>query len=57
MNINMTLALLRVFLPQPRKPSSGHSSIDQAPAQAQPSLLNININMNTAILLVFCTTA
>jgi hypothetical protein len=37
MNINMTLALLQVFLPQPRKPGSGHSPIDQATALAQPS--------------------
>jgi hypothetical protein len=41
MNINMTLALLRVFLPQPRKPGSGHSQIFQARALAQPAVFRV----------------
>jgi hypothetical protein len=53
MNINMTSALLRVFLTHPRTPGSGHSPIDQATAPARPSFLNINIIMKTAGTSVF----
>jgi hypothetical protein len=42
---------------RPRAPRSGSSPIAQARAPAQPSFLNININMNTAVLRVFSTTA
>jgi hypothetical protein len=41
---------------RPRAPRSGSSPIAQAPALAQPSFLNIIINMNTAVLRVFSTT-
>jgi hypothetical protein len=49
----MTLALLRVFLPQSRKPGSGHSLIDQATALSQPSFFKqyrMNISNGIALL-------